>query len=128
MTISVKFLNKAIVTLEEVLKLEENDIVRDSAIQRFEYTYELAVKLIRKSLIEILSSDEVNSTSFKNMIRLAADKGIIDDPIKWFKYRECRNKSSHAYNEEIADEVYSALPEFLKSVKIVVKNIDELGE
>ena len=37
-------LNKALLRLDEALKQPENDFVRDAAIQRFEFCFELAWK------------------------------------------------------------------------------------
>ncbi|MEJ7553613.1 MAG: nucleotidyltransferase substrate binding protein, partial [Aquificaceae bacterium] len=42
--IFIEKLAKAIERLEEVLKPEKNSVVRDSAIQRFEFTFDLAWK------------------------------------------------------------------------------------
>jgi len=41
---------KCLDKLEEVLNLEENDIVRDSAIKRFELCFELAWKVLKDYL------------------------------------------------------------------------------
>jgi len=51
--IFIEKLTKAIERLEEVLKLEKNAVVRDSAIQRFEFTFDLAWKTLKLYLEEV---------------------------------------------------------------------------
>jgi hypothetical protein len=41
---------KALELLESVLQVPKDAIVRDATIQRFEYTYELAWKMIKRHL------------------------------------------------------------------------------
>jgi hypothetical protein len=38
---------KAVKRLDEILKEEKSDIVRDSAIKRFEFTFDLSWKLLK---------------------------------------------------------------------------------
>ncbi|MBT6391338.1 MAG: nucleotidyltransferase, partial [Candidatus Marinimicrobia bacterium] len=46
-------LNRAIKQLEKVLKEEKSEFIRDAAIQRFEFTYELLWKTLKTHLEEI---------------------------------------------------------------------------
>jgi nucleotidyltransferase substrate binding protein (TIGR01987 family) len=43
---------KAVKRLDEILKEEKSDIVRDSAIKRFEFTFDLSWKLLKTYLEE----------------------------------------------------------------------------
>lgn len=51
-TLDTTVFENAIKSLDDVIKVfkkdETNDIVRDSLIQRFEYTYSYALKVIRR--------------------------------------------------------------------------------
>lgn len=80
---------------------------RNSVVQCFEYTYELSVKSIRR-YIELTSDNPslVDDWEFKDLIREAAIRGIIENPQDWFDYRKLRNISSHAYSRSKAEEVY----------------------
>jgi len=104
---------KAIASLKEVLALEKDDIIRDSAIQRFEYTYELAWKLMQRRLKEDVGREEVAALSRKDLFRLAAEKKLISDPRPWFEYYEARNLTAHTYDESLAEEVYRAAARFI---------------
>ncbi|MDB2414237.1 nucleotidyltransferase substrate binding protein [Rickettsiales bacterium] len=124
MSINTSNFEKALKSLDDVLKLPKDDIIRDSAIQRFEYSYELGMKLLRRHLENISeSSIEIEHMSFKNLLRTGAEKGLIDDPVAWFEFREKRNMTSHTYNQEKADMVYSCLPDFYKRSMFLLEKL-----
>lgn len=103
---------RALKSLEDVLlHPKDDDIVRDATIQRFEYTYELAHKMIARHLTWSGESD-VKSLTKRALFRRAAEVDLIDDPEKWFAYNDARNSTSHTYNEQNAREVYEAAKEF----------------
>ena len=88
--------------------MEKSDVVRDAAIQRFEFTYELVWKTIRRILIK----RGIEANSPKTVFRQAAKDSIITNLDKWFEFVNFVNNTVHVYNEEIADKIYNALPEF----------------
>jgi len=95
-----------------------DDMLRDSVIQRFEYTYELCWKMLKRRLqLDIPSPETVDAMSFREMIREGAERGLIDDPRAWFSYREKRNLTSHTYNEKVARDVYQAALAFVNDAK-----------
>jgi nucleotidyltransferase substrate binding protein (TIGR01987 family) len=98
-------LQRAYKRLKEVLSLnmEETDIVVDATIQRFEFTFELAWKTIKK-FAETLRAGECNSG--RSCIKLAYKLGWIKDEKKWLSLLEARNLTSHTYDQEIALETY----------------------
>jgi len=53
-------LTKAVASLELALVQPKNEFVRDAVIQRFEYTYELCWKMLRRYLISDIGVEEVN--------------------------------------------------------------------
>lgn len=106
--LDITALVKAARKFEEVLVLQETEIVRDAAIQRFEFTYELVWKTLRK----ILLRRGVEANSPKNVFRLACNDGIIADPETWFKFVDYRNNTAHVYNESVAKEIYQNLSRF----------------
>jgi nucleotidyltransferase substrate binding protein (TIGR01987 family) len=80
--------------------------LRSAVIQSFEYTYELSVRAARRVLIErVESADLVTDLSFNDLLRRALDAGfpmVFDD---WRHWRDMRNGTSHAYDEERAQAV-----------------------
>jgi nucleotidyltransferase substrate binding protein (TIGR01987 family) len=103
--IEMKELEKALSRLEEALKLPKNDVIRDSVIQRFEFTIELSWKTLSRYLkSQGLSGIE----SPKNAVREGARIGLIGDPETWIYLIDQRNLSSHTYKEILAEQVYAA--------------------
>ena len=108
---------KALISLQRVLERSStvpgDEDIRDACIQRFEYTYELAFKMLKRQLDqELPSREELDQLSFKEVIRVGAERGLIIMPERWFDYRDKRNITSHTYDEEKAREVYSVLSDF----------------
>jgi len=112
-----------------VLLLPKTAIIRDAAIQRFKYVYELSVKLWRRKLEEIAgSAADIDLMSYRDMMRTAEEKGLIEDPVAWFEFRAKRNTTSHGYDEESAEKVYAVLPAFAKQAAFLLERLKQAGE
>lgn len=116
----LKQFQEAVVRFEEILKEKKNAIVRDSAIQRFEFNYELAWKTMKAYLEEKGAKDLFFP---RDVIKNAYQARIIDNDPKWLEMIETRNKTSHLYKESMADEVYEKLPEYLILIKKLLKEL-----
>ncbi len=110
MAVSIIEFKKALDRLEEVMALEASDIIKDSAIQRFEFTVELAWKVSKKFMA-------LSITAPKQVIREMASNGLVSDINIWFDAINYRNLASHTYNQSLADEVYSFISLFLPHAK-----------
>ena len=130
-TLDISALENAENRLNEMLaryKNEANDeAVRDSIIQRFEFTYSIALKTLRKYFIErAFILEEVNQMSFNEMIRTASQLNLIKSNLeKWTIYREMRNMTSHTYDEEIALQVVSIIPDFSDEITYLLTKLKE---
>src|SRR5574344_1392692 len=101
----------AIKSLKEALDIYSNDfdnsIVRDSVIQRFEYTYSLALKFLKryfKSSAFVL--DDIESMTFNEIIRQSNKMNLLLSNLEiWNDFRQKRNMTSHTYDENIAKQV-----------------------
>ncbi|EKD27867.1 MAG: nucleotidyltransferase substrate binding protein, HI0074 family [uncultured bacterium] len=121
-------LEKAVSSLEKAIlraeKTKNDDILRDAVIQRFEYTYELCWKMLKRQIeMDSPTPALVDTLSFKELIREGAEKGFIDDVAAWIMYREQRNITSHVYNENKAISVYNTAVEFLKDAKSLLNKL-----
>lgn len=115
---------KALATLDEALRSREiTDIVRDATIQRFEYTYELAWKMIKRHLTW-MGEPQVREFSKRQLFRKAGELGLIDDPERWFGFNEARNQTSHSYNLETAKEVYESAREFAPAARRLLERLE----
>jgi len=101
---------KALGRLKEVLAVEETDIVRDSAIQRFEFTFDLSWKMVKEFLRE---EKGIICNSPKDCFREAYQQGIIEYDNQWIEFVDMRNETVHTYNEENAKKIYKELPKVL---------------
>lgn len=103
---------KALASLREVLSLQEkNAITRDSAIQRFEYTSELFWKMLK----EVLKDEYgIIAMSPKSVIREAVGQNIFSsqEGELFISMMNDRNRTSHAYEESIAEEIEEKLDEY----------------
>lgn len=113
MTIDLSSFERALSSLDRGIARSratpDDEELRDAVIQRFEFTYELAWKSLRRVLVsEAASPAQFDDLPFRDLIRLGAEKGLLDEPNAWFGFREERNISSHTYDEAKAEEVYRA--------------------
>ena len=124
----------AVNSLIEVIDLWSNDnksdILRDSIIQRFEYTYSLALKMIRRYfLISAFGADdakEVNGMTFNQMVRTANDMGLLKSNLEiWDDFRQKRNMTSHTYDENIAQKVVAIIPDFKDEAVFLLNKLKE---
>lgn len=126
MSLDLTPFEKALISLEEVLLLPATPVIRDSTIQRFEYTYELAFKILKRYLeMSSTTPAEIDSKTFKEILRLAAEQGLIDSPEAWFIYRKARNETSHGYDEKKAVVVYNQIGDFAKSARVLWVNLSQ---
>lgn len=112
---------KSLQRLEEVLKREKTVESRDSAIKRFEFTVELAWKSIQKFLRE----EEIICRSPKECLREAFKFGLVRDDPQWINMFEDRNLTAHTYDEEVAADVYSRLPEYLGILENLKEKLEQ---
>ncbi len=123
-------LAKAIDRLGEGLARYETDTadaqIRDGLIQRFEFTYDLAHKLLRRALEEAAANpEEVDRMSFPTLIRTAGEQGLLaGDWTTWRTWREMRNITSHTYDEAKAVQVASAIPAFLIEARALLARLE----
>jgi nucleotidyltransferase substrate binding protein (TIGR01987 family) len=101
-TLAFEQYQNALARLHELLPLDENAIVRDALIQRFEFTFETAWKACYRWL-RARGADVANE-AFAVLPRAFANRLITDDAA-CSELRKKRNLTSHAYREPFAVEV-----------------------
>ena len=100
---------KSLGRLKEIMKEAKTPANRDSAIKRFELTYELARKSVQKYLNEKGIVAIAPSDCFKEAFRL----GLIKDNLKWLQMIKDRNNAVHTYNESLAKEIYGKINDYI---------------
>ena len=120
-SVEFKYMNlkKVYLRLKEVSDMYDgkNDIIRDSLIQRFEFTYELTHKTL-KEFMKYLGVTLENSFP-RTIYKKAYVNNLISDDSVWINLLEDRNCTSRIYNESLADEI---------AKRIVDKYVDAIGE
>jgi len=101
--------------------------LRAAAIQAFEFTYELCVKMIKRQLMAIASSDEVvPGMSFDELIRHAWAIGLLNEEVaQWREFRKQRGTTSHTYDEKKAELIYQEIPRFLAEAKYLCAALEK---
>ena len=103
--LSFDLVGKAIIALKQMvekpMQVDRSNI--DACIQRFEFTIELFWKLLKR----ILESKGQEATYPKDVLREAFKGMLINEEDVWLQMLEDRNKTSHAYNQDLADEIYN---------------------
>lgn len=90
-------------------------------VQNFEFVYELGVKMIRRQLeLEAASPVEVDQSSFRELLRTAGEKGLVDDVTAWFGYRHLRNLTAHTYDLAKARLVYEGSLAFVRDARALL--------
>ena len=108
----------ALTRFEEVLAQPKNSFMRDSAIQRFEFTADLAWKVLQGVLEEKFG---VRANAPKTAARLAHENGLVADLPLWLSMIDDRNLASHSYDEEIAEKIYAQLPRYAALTQTLVE-------
>ncbi|MEA3412888.1 MAG: nucleotidyltransferase substrate binding protein [Pseudomonadota bacterium] len=92
----------AVFRLGEACDQEENSFIRDSVIQRFEFSYELCWKMLKMKL----EAEGIDARSPRETVVEALSMGLISDGNAWTELHRMRNLTSHTYDEALAREVY----------------------
>jgi nucleotidyltransferase substrate binding protein (TIGR01987 family) len=100
---------RALSRLREVLALKADDVVRDSAIQRFEFSFETTWKAAQLYLRVVHGTE---AASPKSVIREAFRVALLseEETARLLAVTDDRNLTSHTYNEALAQALYERLP------------------
>ena len=124
----------AVNRLSEGLTRYEKDIadtqIRDGLIQRFEFSYEISHKMLKRYLEAVSPTPEqFDAMAFADLIRSGNEQGLLlSDWSQWRMYREMRSKTSHPYDEEVAIQVVQGIPAFLEEARHLLKHLQERNQ
>ena len=97
-------------------------VVRDGAIKRFEFTYDMAIRCLRGRLRQGAHPD-AGRYGYRTTIRFSADAGLIDDPEPWIDYTNSSQNTSHGYNEPVAISVAADVPRFAADARLLLNRL-----
>ncbi|PUE09119.1 hypothetical protein B9Z51_09375 [Limnohabitans sp. T6-5] len=109
---------------------QQNDKVRHTliagVIQNFEFVYEISTKMLRRRLeMDALNPSEVDFANFRDVLRIAAEKGLISNVQDWFGYRHMRNITAHTYDHQKAQQVYEGTQAFMMDARRLLARLED---
>lgn len=112
LNLKYKDAKRAVETLQDIIKEPYSIVIRDAAIQRFEYTFEALWKFLREYL---RVKEGIISNSPKGCFREIFALGFLteDETVNCLEMTDRRNETSHTYKEEVAQIIYSKIKEYL---------------
>ena len=110
------------------LQQGEIEVLKAAIIQNFEFTYELCWKFMKRWLETNLTPGLMEGVSRRQLFRYAAENRLILDIDTWVGYHELRNKTSHTYDSEVADEIFASAGGFLQEAKSLLSAIEERND
>jgi nucleotidyltransferase substrate binding protein (TIGR01987 family) len=113
---------RAVSTLDEILKTPFSVIVRDASIQRFEYSFESLWKLLKTYLTD---QEGLVCNSPKQCFREALKVELLSvkEAETCLAMTDDRNLTSHTYIEAVAEAIYGKLPSYLDVMNDLLANI-----
>lgn len=122
-------LANAISRLDEGLNTYARDptqtLIRDGVIQRFEFTYEISHKMLKRYLRDSSPTPtQYDDMPFQDLIRSANEQGLLlSDWSHWKTFRDMRARTSLTYDEKIALDVVAGIPAFLEEARMLCERI-----
>ena len=124
-------LRSALSRLAEGYQRYQSDVsdiqIRDGLIQRYEFTYEISHKMLKRHLEMTSANPEAfDALPFADLIRTANEQSLLkSDWSAWKVFREMRAKTSHTYDEDIAQTVVKIIPAFIDEIEFLVRQFDQ---
>jgi nucleotidyltransferase substrate binding protein (TIGR01987 family) len=140
MTLDLSHLSNSLAALERAQKITKDatawqalgddlkEAVTAGVIQSFEVAYEQSWKLMRRWLEANPLEGDAESVTMRQLYRIAAKAGLIDDVDQWMGFHKARNQTSHTYDLSVAEAVFATSFEFapvaLKALAVMESNND----
>lgn len=83
------------------------DLEREGVIQRFEFTWELAWKLLNDLLVA--EGIHLDTVTPRSVLRAAFTARLIQDGEGWMKALDARNRTSHTYDSAAVEQVVAEI-------------------
>lgn len=113
----------ALARLTDALEQPKTEWTRDAAIQRFEFTFELAWK----ATAHTARAHGVEARSPREAFKQAFALGWVTEEDIWLRMLDDRNRTTHTYNEIVAEEIFGRLPAYarvLHTLAVTLSNAD----
>lgn len=107
---------------------ETQEALKAGVIQTFEVAYEQSWKMMRRWLAVNPAAGDVDGVPMRQLYRLAAKAGLIDDVEAWMDFHKARNQTSHTYNRAIAQAVFDMAPVFAERARNMLLQLEQRND
>ncbi|WP_058306377.1 nucleotidyltransferase substrate binding protein [Gracilibacillus massiliensis] len=122
---SASNLEKSLLRLEEALhENQNNSLIVDGTIQRFEFTIELYWKTLKR----LLQVEGIVAKTPKETLKEAYQVGWLENEKAWLQMLRDRNETSHTYNEELAIQIVENIQGYFPEMKKTFFDLREKGK
>ena len=134
-TLDLSPLENSVAQLDEALDVYHSDLVlleprlkrllRSAVVQAFEFTYALSYGMtVRYLRLASANPAEIDQMSFNDVIREAYRQGLVRSELPaWREHRRKRGTTSHAYDEDLAQEVLEHAPIFQEEARFLLNQL-----
>jgi nucleotidyltransferase substrate binding protein (TIGR01987 family) len=134
MRLDLTSLRSALAALEKSLgflnsELADNADLREqfraAAVQAFEFTHELAFKMLKRQLEQMTADPAaIDKMAYMDLVRSGAEAGLIADVARFRDYREKRNITSHTYDQAKAEQIVAVLNDFRDDIRLLLAELE----
>ena len=124
---SFENLERALNRLEEALnENQENSLIVDGTIQRFEFTIEIYWKTLKR----LLAREGIEAKTPRETLKEAYQVGWLQNEQAWLQMLKDRNETSHAYDEEMARKILQNIVHYFPEMKNTFQKLKQqyMGE
>ena len=107
---------------------ETQEALKAGVIQTFEVAYEQSWKMMRRWLSANPVAGDVDGVPMRQLYRVAAKAGLLDDVNGWMDFHAARNQTSHTYNRAIAQTVFDMAPLFAEQAQYVLVQLEKRND
>ncbi len=98
----------------------DDDIYLDLVVKRFEFTFEMSWKVIKR----YLDFTGIGCLNPRTCFKEAFSQGLIEEEDTWLDMIEMRNLSSHVYDEDEIKEILDRLDSYKRAFTKLKQNIE----
>ena len=124
-------LRNALARLKEGYARYESDVsdiqIRDGLIQRYEFTYEISHKMLKRHLEMTSANPEAfDALPFADLIRTGNEQSLLkSDWTAWKIFREMRALANNALEDQAALEIVKIIPLFIEEIEFLKHQLGE---
>ena len=122
-------LRNALARLKEGYARYESDVsdiqIRDGLIQRYESTYEISHKMLKRHLEMTSANPEAfDALPCADLIRTGNEQSLLkSDWTAWKVFREMRALANNALEDQAALEIVKVIPIFIEEIQFFIRQL-----